>query len=106
MAGIENCPFVGNLVADIETAKGLIGRYPRIDLSMLLQVATDRHQPVPARVAAIYTLGFTDDDGVSGPVLAWIVMNSMEPELVRDHATEALGYLLAESRSGRVLNVE
>ena len=106
MAGIEDNPFVGDLVADIETAKRLISHYPRVDLSMLLQVATDRHQPVPARVAAIYTIGFTDDDGVSGPVLARIVTNPMEPELVRDHATEAIGYLLAEPRSDWASNVE
>jgi hypothetical protein len=82
--------FSGHPVEDMEIAKRLIGNYPNVDLPALLAIATDRTQPRSARIAAIYTLGFTDDHRISCAALAQIVDNTDEPDAVRDHATEAL----------------
>jgi hypothetical protein len=82
--------FSGHPVEDMETAKRMIANYPNVDLTDLIAVATDRTQPRSARIAAIYTLGFTDDHGISSAALARIVGNTDEPDDVRDHANEAL----------------
>ncbi len=82
--------FSGHPVEDMETAKRMIANHPNVDLPDLIAIASDRTQPRSARIAAIYTLGFTDDHGISGAALAHIASNTEEPDDVRDHATEAL----------------
>lgn len=82
--------FTGDPVEDMEIAKHLIARYPDVDIAFLGAIAADRQQPESARIAAIYTLGFTDDARVSQAVLSRIASDVTEPEEVRDHAAEAL----------------
>ena len=85
-----NVIFGGDPVEDMEVAKRLIGDHPNINFADLISVAVDRNQPVSARIAAIYTLGFTDDEGVSISALSRIVSDPDEPDDVKEHATEAL----------------
>jgi hypothetical protein len=87
--------FTGDPIEDMEIAKGLIAKHPHVDFSSLIAIASDRRQPLSARIAAIYTLGFTDDGGVSCATLSRILGTPDEPEEVRDHAAEALEYTIA-----------
>ena len=91
-------PFTGDPVEDMEIAKGLIAKHPHVDFASLIAIAADRRQPLSARIAAIYTLGFTDDDGVRYTMLSRILDTSDEPAEVRDHAAEALGTSFAEQQ--------
>jgi hypothetical protein len=79
--------FAGDPVGDMEIAKRLIARHPDMDFAVLDKIAADRRQPQSGRIAAIYTLGFTDDTGVSQATLTRIASDVNEPEAVRDHAT-------------------
>ena len=83
--------FTGDLGKDIEIAKRLIAAYPKVDLRQLMTIAGDPQQPASARIASIYTLGFTDDHGVSKTVLARLVSDANAG--IRDHAVEALASL-------------
>jgi HEAT repeat protein len=80
------------MLRDMELAKALIGRYPDVDVDALMSAATDQSKPTSARVAAIYALGFVDDDRRSVDTLARIMATDADP-LCRDHAAEALGHL-------------
>jgi hypothetical protein len=82
--------FSGDPVEDMEIAKRLIGKHPNVDVHQLLSIATDKTQPQSARIAAIYTLGFTDDAGMSRMALTQIVSNTGETSDIKDHAAEAL----------------
>jgi hypothetical protein len=83
-------PFTGNFGEDIEIAKRLIAAHPKINLRQLMTIAADPQQPESARIAAIYTLGFTDDHGVSKMVLARLAADASASPGIRDHAAEAL----------------
>jgi hypothetical protein len=82
--------FTGEPVEDMEIAKRLIGQYPHVDFASLMAIASDRTQPLSARIAAIYTLGFTDERRQSQVILGRISGNPSEPAVVRDYAAEAL----------------
>ena len=82
--------FSGDSIEDMEIAKRLIARYPHLDLVPIIAIASNREQPASARIAAIYTLGFTDDNGMSLGVLRSILGASDEPLSIRDHAAEAV----------------
>lgn len=82
--------FTGELVEDMEIAKRLIGQYPQVDIRSLMEIASDPRQPQSARIAAIYTLGFTDERRLSQDLLTRIAADSTEPDDVRDYAAEAL----------------
>ncbi len=82
--------FSGEPVEDMEIAKRLIAQHPNLDFRALTAIAADQTQSRSARIAAIYTLGFTDDDGRSISALMRIVGNGDEPDDVKDHAAEAL----------------
>lgn len=82
--------FSGDPVDDMEIAKQLIAQHPNVNLSELISIATDQTQPQSARIAAIYTLGFVDDDELSTLALTRILNDADEPADVRDHATEAV----------------
>jgi hypothetical protein len=83
-------PFSGDFVADIETAKRLIAAYPNVDLHLLMSIAGDPQQPESSRIASIYTLGFTDDHGISKSTLVGLASDPNESHGIRDHAAEAL----------------
>lgn len=82
--------FRGNFSEDMEIAKHLINQFPNVDLSMLTAIARDTNQPESSRVAAIYTLGFTDDQGRSRSVLSGIIGDAHQSDIVKDYAQEAL----------------
>jgi HEAT repeat protein len=82
--------FTGEPVEDMEIAKRLIGQFPRVDYASLMAIAADQRQPQSARIAAIYTLGLTDEKRQSQATLRHISGNPREPADVRDHAAEAL----------------
>ncbi len=85
-----NTILSGDPIEDMETAKRLIARHPDVDFAKLIAILSDRGQPRSARIAAIYALGFTDDNGVSHAALTHILGDAGEPADVRDHAAEAL----------------
>jgi hypothetical protein len=87
--------FSGDPVQDMEIAKRLIARHPNLDIAQLVTLASDRSQPEAARIAAIYTLGFTDDEGQSRGTLTHILNSANESEGVKDHAAEALKSMTA-----------
>ncbi len=86
--------FTGEPIEDMEIAKRLIGKYPDVDFASLMAIARDRTQPQSARIAAIYTLGLTDERRRSQAILQHISGDPREPTEVRDHAAEALESLL------------
>jgi hypothetical protein len=86
--------FTGDAVGDMETAKRLIAAHPNLDLRALIAVAEDPERPEASRIAAIYALGFTDDEGLSVRVLQAIVGRGDESAAIRDHAAEALDSLV------------
>lgn len=92
---ITNNTFSGDPVEDIEIAKRLIARYPDVDVGNLIRIAADQALPDCSRVAAIYTLGFVDDNARSRATLSQIAANKNEPASIIDHASEALGYMRA-----------
>ena len=92
---VIDAPFTGDLVEDIKIAKRLIAAYPKVNLRQLMTIADDRKHSDSARIASIYTLGFTDDHDVSKAILARLAHDPAESYDIRDHATEALGYLTA-----------
>lgn len=89
-AETKNTIFTGDPVEDMEIAKRLIGKYPNVDLRSLILIAANRTEAPWVRIAAIYTLGFTDDKGLSKTVLTRIIADDAEPANVKDHAVEAL----------------
>ena len=93
--------FTGDPEEDMEIAKRLIAKFPDLDLAELIAIATDQTQPHSARIAAIYTLGFTDDDGLSNPALTRISTDTKEPADVRDYASEAVASMAAMMSSLR-----
>ena len=94
-APMRQLQFTGNLLDDMEFAKRLIGDYPNVDLAALTAIAADQSEPTSARVAAIYTLGYTDDAGLSEAILARIADDVSEPAEIIDHAKEAMQAILA-----------
>jgi hypothetical protein len=83
-------PFSGEFGADVETAKRLIAAYPNVDIRRLMSIAGDPRQPQSSRIASIYTLGFTDDHGISKSTLAGLASDPHESHDIRDYAAEAL----------------
>lgn len=92
---VSDAPFTGDFVEDIEIAKRLIAAHPKVNLRQLMTIADDHKHTESARIASIYTLGFTDDHGVSKAILARLAHDPAESFDIRDHATEALGYVTA-----------
>ena len=82
--------FTGDPGEDMEIAKRLIGQFPHVDYRSLMAVASDETQPPSARIAAIYTLGSTDEQRLSRTMLTQISGNAGERADVRDYAAEAL----------------
>ena len=82
--------FNGDPFEDMETAKRLIAQHPNLDLASVIAVAADKAQPGSARIAAIHTLCFADDHGLSRDVLTRILNDTAEPNDVKDHGAEAL----------------
>jgi HEAT repeat protein len=87
--------FTGNPAADMEVAKALIARHRDLDIPALVAVAQNPQRPHSSRIAAIYTLGFADDESRSAEALTRILADENEDEQVRAHAAEALGQLQA-----------
>jgi hypothetical protein len=87
---VNPAPFTGDFGADIGIAKQLLAKHPKVNLRRLLAIADDAQQPESARVAAIYTLGYTDDHGVSKTILVRLAHDQTVSEPIRDHAAEAL----------------
>ncbi len=85
-----NSIFNGDFAEDMETAKRLIKRHPHVDFPALMAIAADQTEPDSVRIAAIYTLNFTDDHGVSRALRARIAEDADEPAEIRDHAAEEL----------------
>jgi hypothetical protein len=92
-AGGTNRLFTGDPIEDMEIAKALIAKHPDVDLDPLIAIAADRQQPISARIAAIYTLGMTDDHGRSRSTLTRLANDQGERPEIKDHAEEALGYV-------------
>ena len=90
---VADTPFTGDFEEDIEIAKRLIAAHPKVNLRQLMTIADDRKHSESARIASIYTLGFTDDHGISKTILARLAHDPAESHDIRDHAAEALGYL-------------
>jgi HEAT repeat protein len=76
----------------IEAAKRLIAD-DIVDAAQLAKVARNKKNRLWARIAAIYALGFADDESIAGPVLTDIVGDLDDIEECRAHAAEALGHL-------------
>jgi len=87
--------FSGDFAADIETAKSLIAAYPNVNLHQLMTIAGDPQQPQSSRIASIYTLGFTDDHGLSKTTLVSLAGDLNESPGIRDHADEALHSIIS-----------
>ena len=85
-----NIAWTGDTVEDMEIAKAVIAQHPNVDVVGLIAAASDRLAPHSARLASIYTLGFTDDQGLSRMALAAIRDDPGEDPDLRDHAEEAL----------------
>lgn len=90
--------FTGDLVSDMETAKALIGRPDQVDIPSLISIATNTFLLPSARIAAIYTLGFTDDSYISGDSLVHILSDEANNPEVRAYAAEGRPDLLARRR--------
>ena len=84
--------LAGDPVAAIEAAKRLISA-DAIDTAKLRNVAVNNQNKIWARVAAIYALGFSEDELMAGAALADIVADSDDREECRAHAAEALAHL-------------
>jgi hypothetical protein len=76
----------------MEAAKRIIQQYP-IDPTIFISLATNKRMRLWTRTAAIWLLGFVDDQGVSLPELERIVEDSSEAEQIRDYAAEAIGHI-------------
>ena len=71
--------FTGDPGEDMEIAKRLIGQFPHVDYRSLMAVASDETQPPSARIAAIYTLGFTDEQRLSRTMLSQSIPAGFAP---------------------------
>ena len=84
--------LTGKPVEAMEAAKRIIQQYP-IDPAIFISLATNKGMRLWTRTAAIWLLGFVDDQGVSLPELERIVQDPSEAEQIRDHAAEAIGHI-------------
>ena len=82
----------GKPVDAMEAAKRIIQQYP-IDPTIFISLATNKRMRLWTRTAAIWLLGFVDDQGVSIPELERIAQDPSEAEQIRDHAAEAIGHI-------------
>ena len=96
-SSLDDLGFGDDPTDNIEAAKRLIARYPRVDVAALMATAVDHAAPHSARLASIWTLGFVDDAGLSRTTLASIVDDAGEADDIRDHATEALSSITPAS---------
>ena len=84
--------LTGKPVEAMEAAKRIIQQYP-IDPAIFISLATNKGMRLWTRTAAIWLLGFVDDQGVSLSELERIVQDPNEAEQIRDHAAEAVGHI-------------
>jgi len=82
--------FAGEPIEAMEAAKRLIHRHTATQLEVLIVIAGNKTLPIWSRIAAIYTLGFIDEDANSATVLRRIRYDLTERPEIRDHAAEAL----------------
>lgn len=83
---------LGDPVEAMEAAKRLIVA-DAVEVGELGRVAAEKSNKPGSRVAAIYALGFADDEATAGRVLADILNDPNENEECRAHAAEALGHI-------------
>ena len=91
----ETLQFTGK-PDDMEVAKRLIFR-GSVNVKATARVASDHKSPKWSRIAAIYALGFIDQDNQSAHLLTRIAEDPFEAIEIRDHAVEALGEMHAVS---------
>jgi HEAT repeat protein len=82
----------GDPVESIEAAKRIVEQ-ENVDPSSLARIAADRNANKWSRIAAIYALGFIDDESKSAPALLRILADRDDDESCRSHAAEALGHM-------------
>lgn len=82
--------LIGEPVEAMEAAKRLIAQHDIRHVETLITIASNKSLRLWSRIAAIYTLGFIDDDGASRSALGRIGRDKSEPAQVKSHALEAL----------------
>ena len=82
----------GDPTTSMEIAKAIIGHKISVDYKLLGEIAADKSLQTWARIAAIYTLGFSGKNDFS-PTLRNILADDSDDAIVRAHAAEALGNL-------------
>jgi HEAT repeat protein len=84
--------LAGDAIDAIEAAKRLISA-DIADAARLRDIAVNRRNKDSARVAAIYALGFANDEQIAGDALLNVVADRDDTEQCRAHAAEALAHL-------------
>ena len=84
--------LTGDAIDAIEAAKRLISA-DVMDEARLRDIALNRKNQESNRVAAIYALGFANDEQIAGDALLNIVADRDDTEQSRAHAAEALAHL-------------
>ena len=84
--------LTGDAIEAIEAAKRLISA-DAADAAKLRAISVNRRNNIAARVAAIYALGFADNEQIAGAALQEIVADREDDEECRAHAAEALAHL-------------
>jgi hypothetical protein len=74
----------------MEAAKRLVDQHNPRHVETLVLIASTKTPRLWSRIAALWTLGFIDDDGISVPDLQRIAEDDSEPAEIKDHALEAL----------------
>jgi hypothetical protein len=82
--------LIGDPVEAMEAAKRLVKQNDATDVTTLLTIATCKTMRLWSRIAAIWTLGFIDEDAVSVAALRRIQQDQSEDVRIREHAAEAL----------------
>ena len=82
--------FGNNFAENMENAKRLVARHKKSDLLYIIDTAANVCKCDAARIAAVYTLGFIDDNGLSRAMLKDIINNASTSCELKDRATESL----------------
>lgn len=85
--------LAGEPVEAMEAAKRLAAQNNPHHIPTLVAIAANKGLPMWPRIAALWTLGLTDDDRVSVPALKRIIADEKEGEQIKDYANEALDHL-------------
>lgn len=87
---------IGESVEAMEAAKRIIQKGSFTPVTFI-SLAKNKGMRLWTRTAAIWLLGFVDDEGVSIPDLERIVRDPTEVEQIRDHAAEAIAHIQPHS---------